>query len=524
MEKKSNLYWLQWALPSVADLIFVGLLCALMFTSLSVKMLGDAGIGWHIRTGQQILSAHGIPRTDPFSSTMQGKPWFAWEWLYDVIIGFLDSAWGLNGPVWFTAVVISTVFAWLFRLVVSRGADLFAALILVLLAMSASTIHFLVRPHVLTWLFTLVCFWILDSKEKDSFSNRHLPNRKLWYLPLLILLWVNVHGGFLLGFALLSIYWLGSLWTWWRTNESRLEDALQKIAAARRVRDLSLIGILSVCASLINPYGWKLHEHIYGYLSNRFLMNHIDEFQSPNFHGLAQRCFLLLLLCVLGVVMIRGRQLRLSQGLTILFAVYAGLYASRNIPVASILLTMIAAPLFPGIPGFRSFVGRMEKVESRLRGHLWPLLAIVVTGVIVANGGRIRSDQLVFAQFDANRMPIAAASFLRDKHAEGSILSPDYWGGYLIYRLYPHDRVVIDDRHDLYGEQFLRSYLTMMHVEPGWENFPMLHGACVLLPRRSALAAILAKTAEWHTVYSDDVAIFFMPAERNAKPDCVLNH
>jgi hypothetical protein len=222
----------------------------------------------------------------------------------------------------------------------------------------------------------------------------------------------------------------------------------------------------------------------------------------------------LLLLLVLGVLIARGRQLRLSQALTVLLSVYAGLYASRNIPVASILLTTIVAPLFPGISAFRDFAGRMAKVESELRGHLWPVVAVLLTGVLVANGGRVGSDQLVKAHFDPNRMPVDAVSFLRDQHLISPILSPDYWGGYLIYQLYPHNSVVIDDRHDLYGEAFLRSYLTMIHVEPGWENFVSLHGDCILLPRKSALAAILGKTAEWRSIYSDDVAIVFVPSAK----------
>ena len=81
------------------------------------------------------------------------------------------------------------------------------------------------------------------------------------------------------------------------------------------------------------------------YLSNRFLMDHIDEFQSPNFHGIAQKCFLVLLLITLAALAIRGRDLRMSEGLTVLFAVYAGLYASRNIPVSAVLLVMVVGPL-----------------------------------------------------------------------------------------------------------------------------------------------------------------------------------
>jgi len=66
--------WVRLLLPSVVDIFFVALLSVLVFTPVSVRLLGDAGIGWHIRTGQQIVATHAIPRVDPFSSTMQGKP------------------------------------------------------------------------------------------------------------------------------------------------------------------------------------------------------------------------------------------------------------------------------------------------------------------------------------------------------------------------------------------------------------------------------------------------------------------
>src|SRR5690349_322101 len=83
-----------WFLPSAGDLVYIAVLVVLLFSPLVVRLLGDAGIGWHIRTGQQILSTHGVPRVDPFSSTMGGKTWYAWEWLYDVLVGWLESVAG----------------------------------------------------------------------------------------------------------------------------------------------------------------------------------------------------------------------------------------------------------------------------------------------------------------------------------------------------------------------------------------------------------------------------------------------
>ncbi len=503
--------WVRFVLPSGADLIFFAMLGVLVLTPLSVRLLGDAGIGWHIRTGQEILATHSIPRVDSFSSTMAGKPWFAWEWLYDLTVGKLESEWGLNGVVWFTAMTIALTFACTFRFLMARRTNVVLALVLVLLAVSASMIHFLARPHVVSWLFTLAWFYLLDGSERLSLKGRGGSPRWIFALSLLMLVWVNVHGGFLLGFVLLGIFLLGAGWTWFNTNENRIEEMLQKIAAAKRMRSLAVVTLLSGVASLVNPYGWKLYGHVYGYLSNRFLMDHIDEFQSPNFHGIAQKCFLLLLLITVATVAIRGNELRLSQGLTILLAVYAGLYASRNIPVSSILLVMIVGPLVPAARFTREFSQRMAAVETGLRGHLWPILAMVATFAVVANGGRVGSGVWMDAHFSNARMPVQAVNFLEEKQVRGAILSPDYWGGYLIYRLYPMVRVVVDDRHDLYGEEFFKSYLKTMRVERGWEQFLMVHeSSVVLLPRDAALANVLTETKGWKQIYADDVAVAFV--------------
>jgi len=502
-------------MPSAADLIFIGLLGVLVLTPLSVKLLGDAGIGWHIRTGQQILATHAIPRIDPFSSQIQA-PWFAWEWLYDIAVGKLESWCGLNGVVWLTAVVIATAFGWMFRLLIARGTNLFVALVLTLLAASASTIHFLARPHVLSWLFTIAWFWILDSTEPKPFSPTEQHRRRLWLLPVLMLVWVNVHGGFLLGFVLLAIYWLGAVWTWFASGQNRIEEFVRKISAGRRAKELALVGALSAVASLVNPYGWNLHAHIYSYLTDRFLMDHIDEFQSPNFHGVAQKCFMALLLIAIAVLFAHGRKLGMIPALTLLFAIYAGLSASRNIPIASILLVMVAGPLFVELEG--AFSRRMTAIDSGLRGHLWPILAVLCSLAIAANGGRVGSIQWMDAHFDPKRMPVEAVSFLQEQEVRGPIFSPDYWGGYLIYRLYPRNKVVIDDRHDFYGDGFLSMYLRTVHVEPRWEDF--LKGrTCLVLPRKAAIATVVSESPEWKSIHSDDVAVVFVPTEKPEDAD-----
>src|SRR5919109_2356197 len=134
--------WIHLILPSVTDLIFIVVLFSLSYSALSSRLLGDAGIGWHIRNGELMLRTHMVTRVDVFSYTMNGRPWLAWEWLYDVIIGAVHQWLGLNGVVFFTAIVIASTFALVFRTLLSRGSLVQISLVLLLLAMGASMIHF----------------------------------------------------------------------------------------------------------------------------------------------------------------------------------------------------------------------------------------------------------------------------------------------------------------------------------------------------------------------------------------------
>ena len=519
-------YWFRFLIPSVADLIFIVLLIALMCGALAPRLLKDGGTGWHIRDGQQILLTHSITRTDTFSYTMRGQPWFAWEWLYDVVIAAIHQWLGLNGIVFFTAVVIAATFALVLRLALHREGNLPVAVILMMLAVGASTIHFFARPHVVSWLLIIIWFQLLDSSETalETAADAKQDRRLLW-LPVIMLLWANLHGGFLLGIALCGIYLIAGLIRYFSNKEDR-----QKIG--RWLKRLVVATLLSLLASFINPYGYKLHVHIYQYLSNRFLMNHIDEFLSPNFHGVAQQCFAALLLITVAAVATKRQKLRLSHLLVMIFAAYSGLYASRNLPVSSILLTMIVAPIMSAsifdtdalqrmtsrlralILRGNAFAARMTDMELRFRGHLWPALALLLGLLVCIQHGRLGGRQVMEAQFDAKRFPVQAVEVIAQRGIQDPIFAPDYWGGYLIYRFFPNPRVFVDDRHDLYGERFLKDYLNVMHVQTGWEKFLNERQVqWILAPGEGSLANILKETPAWKVIYEDNTAILFQRAK-----------
>jgi hypothetical protein len=518
-----------YAVPSVRDIVFIFLLWALLAGSLSSRPLADPDIGWHIRNGELMLASHAITRTDPFSSTMHGQTWFAWEWLYDLMLGGLDRGCGLNGVAWLCAVIVATTFTFLLSQLLRRGTGLPLAIVLMLVAEGAASIHLFARPHIVSWLFVLLWFRVLERWERGD-----APRWLAWFFPASTLLWVNLHGGWLFGFALLAIYIVAAV-----VESLRAADAFAAVKAAQRARGMAWAGSAAALATLVNPFGWHLHEHIYAYLSDRYLMNRIAEFRSPDFHGWGQRCFVVILL--LTVVVLAGQRraarcgpvsrarVRLSHMLIVLLAVYAGLLSSRNLPVSSMLLVLVIGPLLweslaalanrPGAwPWLRNgarriveFSGRMGEQELALHGHVWPGVAVVATLAICLHGGWLGSRHLIDVEFDPKKVPTAAVDFLAKESNADPVFCTDSWGGYLIYRLYPSRQVVVDDRHDLYGSSRIREVLILMQGEPGWRDvLDKWRIQTVLLPAGSTLPNLLRELPQdWRLTYEDNVAVVY---------------
>jgi hypothetical protein len=519
--------WFRWASPSIADLLFLVIFFALTCGVLAPRLLWDAGIGWHIRNGQQMLRTHSITRVDSFSSTMNGQVWYAWEWLYDALIAAIHNAMGLNGVVFLSALLIAATFTIVLRLALRRGASLLVAPGLLLISIGACSIHLLARPHLLSWLFAVLWFQIVDSSVNPSSTGKR---RRLYWLPALMLVWVNVHGGFVFGFVLLALYMAGGWIQYFASG-----DAAERQRIGELHKQIGIVTILSLLATLVNPYGYKLHQHIYGYLADRFLMNHIDEFLSPNFHHVPQQCFEILLLITILTLAVSFRKLAASQVLVVLFAASSGLYASRNLPISSLLLVLIIAPLLSetlaevgapphNAPGLKklvsrlhSFGTRMERMESSFRGHLWPAMGVILCLWVCLHSGMLGSAQLMDAHFDAGRFPVQAVEVISYRGVNVPIFCPDTWGGYLIYQLYPRTKVVVDDRHDLYGSDFFKDYLKVIQVQPGWDKvLDQEHVTRILVPAQSSLSVLLKQSPQWAVVHEDDTAVFFRKEDSDA--------
>ncbi len=182
---------LQTLIPSLSDCFLIALVSWLFIFGASgwKALLGDGDTGWHIRTGQYILSHHAVPTQDLFSFSRAGAPWFAWEWLTDVMDAALFQIGGLKAIVLAAGLIIGIFATVVMRYMIWRGVNALIALFATLLVAGASSMHFLARPHVVTLLLVPICFWVLEA-------DRRARTRWLWALIPVTALWTNLHGGF----------------------------------------------------------------------------------------------------------------------------------------------------------------------------------------------------------------------------------------------------------------------------------------------------------------------------------------
>jgi hypothetical protein len=505
-------------LPSLADMAFL-MPIAFLFGRLDglLHLLADCDTGWHIRTGQWILAHHAVPVQDIFSFSKAGSPWYAWEWLSDVIFAGLYDWGGLAALAMFAILLLSVVFTLVYRLA-RRRANVLVSIVVTMIAAAASSIHWLARPHLFTMLF-LTLFYI-------ALENVRGGRRKLWgvpylvWLPLATILWTNLHGGFFVGIVLMAAYGVGELLAIVLTpGESGRGPAL------RRAGGYFAAAGAALAASLVNPYTYHLHQHIFKYLGDPFQRDNISEFTSMNFHHpLAIFLEFLLLVSVAAAFWAASKKSFIEAVLLLVFA-HAALNAGRNVPLFAIIAApQVAAALDAAlrrapaleIAGWlRRLVARFNRLAVETgeteRIPRWHLASIAGVAGVAALLWAPNPPPKFRAEFDPKRFPAKAVERL-GRYASARVFTYDQWGDYLIYRLYPSQKVFLDARSDFYGSDFLKKALEIINVTPGWDRTLARFGVdTVLMPPATPLAGALKESAHWRVDYDDGVAIIFRP-------------
>ena len=501
-------------IPTLSDLAFLLPILVLFWSTTGVGwLLTDSDTGWHIRTGEFILRNGRVPTVDLFSFTKTGQPWIAWEWLSDVGMALSHRIEGLAGVVLLAMLLLGMTSICIYREAVAEGGHRSIAIALTWLAMSASTIHWLARPHLVTPLMAVVFCRILNSVEKKQNPAR------LWSLPFLTILWANLHGGCFVGIALICTYAVGT------GAEELLLGSRQNVRV--RLRKYLLAAAACALASLVNPYGYRLHIHIAQYLGTSFYFARISEFQSIDFHSFTAAYFETLLMLAIAAAVWHLHSRRFTQALVLLSWSHLALFSARNIPIFAVIVVpgvgvAMREWLDSEMPSctcketLREFEWGVQLIGERSHSkgrHLAPCFAVLVLAVFLTHPGH---PKVLRAEFDKSRFPADAAVFLLQQHLVSPIrlYSSWQWGGYLIYRLWPSLRVFDDGRTDFYGPDFVNEGLRAWDADPDWSRILDRYQVnAALLPVDSALATVMTERDDWKPVYQDRVAVLFAKVE-----------
>jgi len=501
--------------PSLGAAIFSAALVIVLFTSGGTRgLFHDSDAGWHIRNGEAILATLSVPRTDHFSFARPAQPWLAWEWVSDVLLGAAHRLGGTAGVALLAAVAIALTAWGVFRLALSLGGNLFFAAMAAELLLGVTSIHWLARPHILSWLLALL-FMAIAEHERLS------PARSRWlvWLPAGSCLWANLHGSFLLGPGILAVYAFGE-WLVGLHQQSCDREGAEPRFSIRRIsfslgRSSRRFGIASLAcfaATFINPYGWRLHAHIFSYLRDSYIMDHIAEFRSFSFHApSAMWVELFLVVAILGALAL-VRQRAFGPALLAVVMLHFSLYSARYFPESAVILLPLCvaaltreAERLPALRGFIHYSERARAIERMLGGSVLVMLALGLT--VGALAAQARAG---LVGFDPGTFPVRAADYLEQRGLDSRVFAKDQWGGYLIYRFNGRLKVFLDGRSDYYGREMLETYATVTEVKPGWDSVLRRFGVqFVLAAPDHALSSVLAASPQWKRVYADSTAVIF---------------
>jgi hypothetical protein len=510
-------------LPSLTDFAFLMPIVFLFSRLEGVQtLLSDCDTGWHIRTGEWILAHHGVPARDIFSFSRAGDPWFAWEWLSDVVFAWSNSRGGLAAVVLLTVLLIAVTFMLLFRLA-RRKSNAIVALVVTMVAAAASSVHWLARPHLFTLLFVVLFYGALDRVRDGRTRLAGMPYLAL--LPAATILWTNLHGGFFVGILMIAAYGGGEL-----LKMAFAADRGQRRPAALAAARYFLSTAACLAASLINPYFYRLHVHVWQYLSDPYQVRHIMEFFTLSFHHPAAIFFEGMLIVGAAAAFWSVSRGRFTEPLLLLVWGHAALLAARNIPIFMIVAAPpvaaaiqewlarlpeldVAEWLRKTVRKFNLVAAELSHTDDILRWHPVSAAGVLVVAALLYAPSPPRMFR---AEFDPKTHPDAALATLR-RDPSARIFTYDQWGDYLIYRLYPRTKVFVDGRSDFYGDDFEDQCANVLNVKYDWEKTLSHFGVdTILLPPSAPLAGALKESSRWRVVYDDGVALVFRPAQTTA--------
>ncbi len=450
-------------------LLVFGSVWILLFTAGRNQWFKDPGSFFHTVVGQYILETGSLFHTDSFSFTRFGEPWIAQQWLGEIIMAVFHRIAGLDGLFILTVSLIALLYSILASRIETSRMNLALGALILFLSLAAGSHHFHARPHIVTLLFMAVLYARLSDIETGKTSLQTL----LWLIPMFVI-WTNTHGGVLGG--LFTLFLTAAGWTC-----ARGKGWSCPIPHWKHLAGLWALVALLFATPLINPYGMGLPATWLEIMGSRAVSELIDEHASVwslLLQGGIASYLTVTLLLYLGffyIALLAGTDKKDRKVTWYIALVWLVLSLSRirHAPIFAVLAVVAIAEIFPhcrwvhrlGNRGL--FVFRTRKSGEGSRKSPFPgyvVAAIVTAAALIALHGsaQLPSTAQKWVKLDGAHWPLDVLpelQALERSHPQGSPIFNDMlFGGFLIFHA-PNLRVFIDDRCELYGDEFLFRYV-----------------------------------------------------------------
>lgn len=457
------------------------------------RQISDADFWFHLKTGEYIMHTGLIPRTEMFSFTYYGAPWLAHGWMAGVIFYAIYSRLSFNALIFIFAILTALAFWIVYKRSHShpfiRG---FAALLGVWTVLP----NVGVRPRVFTILLSSVYLLLLTRYARRG------KGREIWWLVPLMVLWVNLHGGFFVGLLLIGLTIIGIPLDAWSAGE--------KIGPWwPRIRILVLVLLGCSLAVLLNPYGAQIYISPVRVLQSPVFLDLIVDFISPDFHLAKSRPLMLLILLTIAAFALSPKRVRPSELILFLATLYATLMSQRNAAIFGLVAAPLFADYFQNWLDSTSFGKSFGKRESSANWRSSLVLGVLMLLPLIAFAAKLRSAVYAPPRQESLNVPVKAVEYLKQQQLTGNTFTfPNVWGAYVIWEL-PSNPVYIDGR-DVYPEHFVKEFVEMSWGRADWRGPFDRHGVQIaIIESGSLLARQLQESPAWEQVYQDGMSVVF---------------
>ena len=451
----------------------VAVIAAVAFvTVLSVggKVLGDPDTYWHIAAGQWMMAREAIPAADPFSNSVAGTAWVTHEWLSEVLLAavYRYSSW--TGVILLTALLAGAAIG-IFAYFVMKWLEPLYALVVAAMGFMLMAPHLLARPHMLA-MPMMVAFagGLVAARERHESPNP--------WLLLVMLIWANLHGGFVAGIGLAGFF---------------VVEAFVEEGWSQGLRWLSFLA-LAVCAALLTPNGanaWLLFEKLSGPIESRII-----EWRAPDFQTVQP--IEIWLLGFLAFCLLVGIRVRATRVILLIGLLHLALQHVRNAEMVGYVAPLVVLPSIA--PQFYSALKRGYaelSIPTQLMAGAAVATLLAVSGFLLLDHDR--QDEAI--------SPIAAVAAAKSMGVKGPVFNSYAFGGYLIFVGIPP---FIDGRADMYGEAFLERDARAESGEGLTELLAEYKFGWAITEPGLAARRVLARLPDWREVYSDKFAVVYV--------------